>query len=194
MLVGTASINVTYNSSIGSFKVHTSEISHGSKNLENKGDHDSNNGRDTNENIDDDRHNSENENRDDNDRITAFTFEDSSIDLIIESNLNEALETLLNGLIILEKTENLVWSVRYLSSAHLSIYQLCCNLYENYDDNIDQNKGGKRRRNNCDDKKNDILITIQKHIKLAHYYNVLLQGPLTPDSKNTNKLLKKYTS
>jgi hypothetical protein len=184
----TDSVNSTYDSKIddfeGDFKTIKDKSSNFDQNFEN-----CNNGSNINDNIND-NNNYKNNDRDDNDRIFAFKFEDISIDLIIEKNLNKALEILLNGLINLEKIENLVWSVRYLSSAHLSIYQLCCNLYENYD-NIDENKGGKRRRNNGDDKKNDVLIMIKKHIELAHYYNLLLQGPLTPDSINTTKLLKK---
>jgi hypothetical protein len=191
--VSTDSVNSTYDLRIADFQGANSEtIKDKMRSKFNQNSQNCNNGSDINDNIDNDGDNNKINDRDDNDRIFAFKFEDKSIDLIIENNLNKALESLLSGLIILEKNENLVWSVRYLSSAHLSIYQLCCNLYENYDD-IDENKGGKRRRNNGDDEKNDILIMIKKHIESAHYYNLTLQGLLTPDSINTAKLLKKHS-
>ena len=180
------------------------------------------------------------EEKDDDDRSYCSTFEDDSIDLVCQGNIPLALSTLYKGLTILEHEENLKWSVRYHSSAHLSIYQILQNIHEN-DENGENGENGegdeddgssrRRKRNkidrilneNClehgDD--NDTTVTtvttnnthantnnkvqnannrvknanisrLRYHLCRAHSLNLLLQGPLTPDSQSTEKLMKKH--
>ena len=137
---------------------------------------------------------------DDRDRVLASLFEDESIDMIIEDRHTHALETLYSGLKILEKKDNLLWSVRYLSSAHLNIFQVLLHMKDSSDDSgsgSGSRGGGRNGREKRSRKEivkaevndSDTAAKIEKHLKLAHSYNSLLQGPLCPDTVNTKNLL-----
>ena len=135
---------------------------------------------------------------DDRDRVLASLFEDESIDMIIEDRHTHALETLYSGLKILEKKDNLLWSVRYLSSAHLNIFQVLLHMKVSSDDSGSGSGGGGRKGREKRSRKeivkaevnvSDTAARIEKHLKLAHSYNSLLQGPLCPETVNTKNLL-----
>jgi hypothetical protein len=136
---------------------------------------------------------------DDCDRVLASRFEDESIDMIIEDRHTHALETLYSGLKILEKKENLSWSVRYLSSAHLNIYQILMHLKDSSEDSGNGSgvrKGREKRSRKeiirAEVNDSDTVVKIEKHLKLAHFYNFLLQGPLCPETVNTRNLLTQH--
>lgn len=61
---------------------------------------------------------------DDASRLHAATFEDESIAYITRGLNQRALRVLIQGIAVLTREENKYWSVRYLSSAHLSVYQI----------------------------------------------------------------------
>jgi hypothetical protein len=145
--------------------------------------------------------------KDDYYREYSLSFEDSSIDSIIEGNTPKALLILYKGLAILEMEQNMKWSVRYLSSAHLSIYQILCKInndYSNNNNNVHYNNDKTRNRNE------DTIITndptklsselslgsnedkMRYHLERAHAFNIQVQGPHTPDSCSTKKLMKKH--
>ena len=132
---------------------------------------------------------------DDRDRVLASLFEDESIDFILEGHHTRALDTLFSGLKILEKENNLPWSVRYLSSAHLNIFIILKHLKESSEDSagygVKKNREKRSRRDMVKAEVNDtdIMTKIEKHLKSAHSYNHLLQGPLCPETVNTKNLL-----
>jgi hypothetical protein len=136
---------------------------------------------------------------DDGDRVLASRFEDESIDLVVADRHTQALDMLQSGLKILEKKENLSWSVRYLSSAHLNIFQVLKHVKDGSDDSGIGNgarKGREKRSRKeairAEVNDSDIIVKIEKHLKLAHFYNFLLQGPLCPETVNTKNLLTQH--
>lgn len=65
--------------------------------------------------------------RDDILRKEAFDFNDRLVALV-ESDIDAAEEYGIRVLGLLEKSENLTWSARYLSEVYISLYQLCNSL------------------------------------------------------------------
>ena len=171
---------------------------------------------------------------DDVSRLYAATFEDKSIDYITQGSNQRALRVLVQGIAVLTKEENLIWSVRYVSSAHLGAYQILnqmnsdklinCNNDNNNNDNNNnsynnnKNKKGKRDRSNNNiianakiktnttsivsteyskraenNIENSIITQMRYHLSEAHSGNIILQGPFSPDSLNTQKLMRKHS-
>ena len=134
---------------------------------------------------------------DDRDRLFAADFEDQSIELVIKGDLPAAFELLLEGLSVLEKKNNLLWSARYLSGVHLNVYQVLLQLIECEGDNNDSIGRGKRSRNSKP-RKRDKLTTMyyskmmEQQLRSAHDFNLKLQGPLCPESVNTQNLMEEH--
>jgi SET domain len=101
-------------------------------------------------------------------RVLAGEFEDRSIDAVADGDLDRGLAIALDGLALLENPINLKWSVRYIAAAHLLVYQIADEM--------------------------GVAALARKHIQLAHKYNLMLQGPNTPDSKRTAQLLAKIVA
>ena len=142
---------------------------------------------------------------DDRDRLFAAEFEDQSIDHVIKGDLTAAFELLLEGLSVLEKKNNLLWSARYLSGVHLNLYQVLLQLIQDEegndnDNNNSKNKysGGKRNRNSKPKRYRDKLSIwyyselMEKHLRSAHSLNLMLQGPLCPETLNTQNLIEQH--
>jgi hypothetical protein len=104
--------------------------------------------------------------RDDAARLLAAGLDDQLVSLATADDLAAAVELAVRTLRQLESADCLRWSVRFLPEIHLSLFQLL------------SAKGGKK------DSK-----AAQKALRKAHRLTLLLQGPLSPNTKRVRQLL-----
>ena len=97
-------------------------------------------------------------------RVRAARFEDEGVLAAEAGDLALALEVVLGGVKLLEAAGNLPWSVRYCAAAHVAAHQLYTAV-------------GERRM-------------AAAHAASAHRYNLLLQGPHSPDTLRTAELVR----
>jgi hypothetical protein len=146
--------------------------------------------------------------------VFASQFEDEGIDLIVSGQHSDALKVLLHGLSVLQKPCNIAWSIRYQAGAHLMVHQVLLHQLQHSSSNSD---GYGDRRNNTgtsrgcrstlekrsrsdklkaemeDAEREEVAIALmRKHLQHAHLLNLQLQGPLCPETVNTELLVKRY--
>ena len=157
---------------------------------------------------------------DDVSRLSAATFEDESIDAVCGGHPDLALKGLINGIKILENEMYVHWSIRYIASAHLGVYQIlnkmndegycsgkksCSGSGSGSGSYSASHSGSYSGSNNGSGigsgsvsgasgsgSDSDIHTQMKYHLSKAHMYNVRLQGTRTPDTVRTLALMKSH--
>ena len=101
-------------------------------------------------------------------RVRAGRFEDEGILAAEAGDVPLALEVVLGGVKLLESAGNLPWSIRYCAAAHVAAHQLYAAM-------------GERGMSAA-------------HAASAHRYNLMLQGPSSPDTLHTAELFREATA
>ena len=144
----------------------------------------------------------------------ASCFEDEGIDLIVGGQRSDALKVLLHGLSVLQKPCNIAWSIRYQAGAHLMVHQVLLHELQQASSN-DGGYGDRRgntgtsrgcrsaleKRSRSDKLKAENgaaerevveIALMRKHLQQAHLLNLQLEGPMCPETVNTELLVRKY--
>lgn len=144
----------------------------------------------------------------------ASLFEDEGIDLIVAGQHSDALKVLLHGLSVLQKPCNIAWSIRYQAGAHLMVHQVLLHQLQHSSSNsggYSDRRGNTGTSRGCrstmekrsrsdklkaemeDAEREEVAIALmRKHLQQAHLLNLQLQGPLCPETVNTDLLVRKY--
>ena len=95
---------------------------------------------------------------DDASRLHAASFEDESIEYITQGLNQRALRVLIQGIAVLMRKENEYWSIRYVSSAHLSAYQILNQIIldkQSKEDSVGKSRGRQNDSNYSHNSNND---------------------------------------